>query len=55
MDLGSQDEVSLAAKFVDIHGMRRGMDQDRTAIPKPNKAALGKFRRLMSLCIYPLK
>ena len=48
------DTGSIAAKFVDVDGIRRGIYERRVAAFRPiksDKAALGKSRRLMSSCI----
>ena len=51
------DTDSIAGKFVDVHGVGRGIYKNPTFRNiKSDKAALGKCRRLMSSCIkVPLK
>ena len=46
------DAESIAAKFVDVRGIIRGMERiPLFRIDRTNRAALGKSRRLMSSCI----
>lgn len=52
MDPETQNIDSIAAKFVDFNGIRRGMERIPIFRTKTtNKAALGKSRRLMYSCI----
>ena len=52
MTLYSPNTGSIAGKFVDVHGVGRGISQNPTFRNiKSDKAALGKCRRLMSSCI----
>lgn len=52
MDPETPDAESISAKFVDVRGIRRGMEKVANfRSNKANGAALGKSRRLMSSCI----
>lgn len=52
MDLETMDAESIAARFVDVHGIRRGMERIPIVSTCQNdEAAVGKSRRLMSSCI----
>ena len=48
----TQNAESISAKFVDVRGIRRGMEEiPRSRTYQNDEAALGKSRRLMSSCI----
>lgn len=57
MDMGTPDLESIAARFVDVHGIRRAMEKIPIASTcqsyPSDEAAVGKSRRLMSSCIKP--
>ena len=52
MNLGTLDLESIAARFVDVHGVKRGIERIPVVGTCQNdEAAVGKSRRLMSSCI----